>query len=56
MKTGHPRANFGPPAPAPANTRTRQYPSIRVWVPTTPMGLQTDSGSLLQVSIYYMGW
>src|SRR5271168_959713 len=23
MKTGHPRANFGPPAPAPANTRTR---------------------------------
>src|SRR5271168_1359503 len=25
MKTGHPRANFGPPAPTPANTRTRRY-------------------------------
>src|SRR5271168_5309745 len=25
MKTGHPRANFGPPAPA--NTRTRRYGS-----------------------------
>src|SRR5271168_4308146 len=25
MKAGHPRANFSPPAPAPANTHTRIY-------------------------------
>ena len=25
MKTGHPRANFGPPTPAPTNIRTRRY-------------------------------
>src|SRR5271168_2604084 len=27
MKAGHPRANFSPPAPTPANTHTRRYGS-----------------------------
>ena len=58
MKTGHPRANFGPPAPAPTNTRTHIYGCgipVDTGVPATPVGFQTDHGSLLWVSIYYMG-